>query len=68
MAGSSFRCEKVKAKWAVLVTDLLSKEGVEASGGVSTGVGAGKSGGWVSECVCALRCSHQVGDVADREE
>ncbi len=34
----------MKAKWAVLVTDLLSEEGVEASGGVSTGVGAGKRG------------------------
>ncbi len=52
MAGSSLRCEKVKAKWAVLVTDLLSEEGVEASGGVSTGVCAGKSGVWVSKCVC----------------
>ncbi len=47
MECRSFRCEKVKAKWAALVTVLLCKEGLEARGGVSTGFGAGKS----SACV-----------------
>ncbi len=43
VACSLFRCEQVKAKWAVLVTVLLGKEGGEARGGVATGFGAGKS-------------------------